>query len=63
MDFLLSERLELMLVRSDSHNTPVHKTLAEQFESYAIPKQLAADYEKIAGQLPTAIRIAGEVLR
>jgi iron(III) transport system substrate-binding protein len=63
MDFLLSEQLELMLVRSDSHNTPVHKTLAGQFESYAIPKQLAADYEKIADQLPTAIRIAGEVLR
>lgn len=63
MDFLLSERLESVLARSDSHNTPVHAALAGQFESYAIPKRLAADYGKIAGLLPMAIRTAGEILR
>jgi iron(III) transport system substrate-binding protein len=63
MDFLLSEQLELMLVRSDSHNTPIHKALAEQFDQYAIAKPLDVDYEEIADQLPKAIRTAREVLR
>ncbi len=63
MDFLLSEQLEGMLAASDSHNTPVHKALAEQFELYAIPKPLDVDYEKIADQLPTAIQTAREILR
>ncbi len=63
MDFLLSEKLELMLVRSDSHNTPIHKGLAEQFESYAIDNPLNVDYDKIADHLPTAIKTAGEILR
>ncbi len=63
MDFLLSEQLELMLVRSDSHNSPIHKAVADQFELYAIEKPLDVDYEKIADQLPTAIRIAREILR
>jgi len=63
MDFLLSEQLELMLVRSDSHNTPVHKTAAEQFDSYAIDKPLDVDYAKIADQLQTAIQTSREILR
>ncbi len=63
MDFLLSEQLEEMLVRSDSHNSPTHKALAEQFKLYTIPKPLDVDYEKIADQLPTAIQTAREVLR
>ncbi len=63
MDFLLSEQLERMLAASDSHNTPVHKSLAEQFKLYAVGKPLDIDYAKIADQLPTAIRTAREVLR
>jgi iron(III) transport system substrate-binding protein len=63
MDFLLSEKLEEMLVRSDSHNSPTHEAVAEQFKLYAIPKPLGVDYEKIADQLPTAIRTAGRILR
>jgi iron(III) transport system substrate-binding protein len=63
MDFLLSEQLEQMLVRSDSHNCPIRPALAEQFKSYAIPKALDVDYEKIADELPTAIRIVREILR
>jgi iron(III) transport system substrate-binding protein len=63
MDFLLSEQLERMLAASDSHNTPVHKALAEQFELYAIAKPLLVDYGKIADQLPTAIQTAKEILR
>ena len=63
MDFLLSEKLERMLAASDSHNTPVHKALAEQFKLYAIAKPLDVDYAKIADQLPTAIKTAREILR
>ncbi|MHC4432964.1 MAG: extracellular solute-binding protein, partial [Planctomycetota bacterium] len=63
MDFLLSEQLELMLVRSDSHNSPVHKTLAEQFNQYAIAKPLDVDYAKIADRLSVAIQTAREILR
>jgi iron(III) transport system substrate-binding protein len=63
MDFLLSEQIERMLARSDSHNTPIHKALAEQFKLYAIAKPLDVDYGKIADQLPTAIRTAREILR
>ena len=63
MDFLLSEQLEQMLVRSDSHNCPIRPALVEQFKLYAIEKPLSIDYEKIADQLPTAILTAREILR
>jgi len=63
MDFLLSEQLELMLVRSDSHNSPIHKALAEQFEQYAIAKPLDVDYAEVADTLPKAIQTAREILR
>ncbi|MFH1719462.1 MAG: extracellular solute-binding protein [Planctomycetota bacterium] len=63
MDFLLSEQLETMLARSDSHNCPIRPALAEQFKSYLVPKPLTVDYEEIADQLPTAIRAAREVFQ
>ena len=62
MDFLLSERLEQMLAQSDSHNSPIRPSLAKQFERYVIPKPLDVSYEKVADQLPTAIRTAREIL-
>ena len=62
MDFLLSEQLEQMLAASDSHNCPIHRSLAGQFEQYIIPKPLNVDYGKIADHLPTAIRTAREIL-
>ena len=63
LKFLLSEKVERMLARSDSHNTPVRASLAAEFTDYAIPEPLEIDYEKVADELPTAIRRAGEVLR
>lgn len=63
MDFLLSERLEEMLAQSDSHNAPIHPAVAERFKEYAIGKTLEIDYEKIAEQLPEAIRTARGILR
>ena len=62
MDFLLSEQLEKMLAASDSHNSPIHKSLTGQFEQYIIPKPLHIDYAQIADNLPTAIRTAREIL-
>ncbi len=63
LKFLLSEKVERMLARSDSHNTPIHASLAAEFKQYAIPKPLEIDYEKVADELPNAIRQAGEILR
>lgn len=63
MEFLLSDELEQMLLRSDSHNCPIRPVLSEQFKMYVIPKPLVLDYDKVADNLPTAIRTAMEVLR
>ena len=63
VDFLLSEKVERTLARSDSHNTPIRPALAAEFAGYAIPKPLALDYEKIADQLSVAIQAAGEILK
>jgi iron(III) transport system substrate-binding protein len=63
MDFLLSERLEEMLARSDSGNFPIRPSLAEELGLPAMPKFLEVEYEKIADQLPTAIQTARETLR
>ncbi|MHC4324042.1 MAG: extracellular solute-binding protein [Planctomycetota bacterium] len=63
MEFLLSEKLEQMLLSSDSHNCSIRPALVEQFKMYAIPKPLSVDYEKVADRLPMAIRTAREVLR
>jgi hypothetical protein len=63
MEFLLSEKLEIMLAESDSHNSPVHADLKERFKEYAIERPLEIDYEEVASHLKTAIQKAGEILR
>ena len=63
MEFLLSEKLEQILVQSDSHNIPSRPELAEQFSLYAVPKSLDLDYEKVADQLSMAIQSAREILQ
>ncbi len=63
MTFLLSETLERMLVESDSHNSPIHPSVAAENPQYAIGKPLAVDYMSVAEHLPTAIEIAREMLR
>jgi iron(III) transport system substrate-binding protein len=62
MAFLLSEDLERLLARSDSHNSPIHPAAAREYRQYAIPKPLAVDYERVADFLPTAIEAAREIL-
>lgn len=63
MEFLLSERLEELLVESDSHNSPVHVGLKEKYVEYSIDKPLNVDYEAIADELGDSIKRAREILR
>ena len=63
MEFLLSERLEELLVQSDSHNSPVHEGLKEKYAEYSIDKPLDVDHEAIADALADAIKRAREILR
>ncbi len=63
MQFLLSEELERMMVQSDSHNTPIHVSLAKEYPSYVITNPLPVDYNAVAAQLPQAIQSAREILR
>ena len=63
MAFLLSDRVELMLAASDSHNAPVRATLPADLARWAIPRSLPIEYQRVADRLPEAIRAAGEILR
>jgi iron(III) transport system substrate-binding protein len=63
MQFLLSEELERLLAGSDSHNSPVHVSIAREYPQYAIPHALNLDYGRIAGFLPLAIEAAEEILQ
>lgn len=63
MEFLLSKRLEEILAKSDSHNSPIHPALQQQFKEYAIERPLEIDYNEVAAHLKTAIKTAGEILR
>jgi iron(III) transport system substrate-binding protein len=60
--FLHSEKVERLLAQSESHNTPLRAELAAEFPAYAISRPMDIDYQKVAVQLPIAIRLAGEIL-
>ncbi|MBN1974488.1 MAG: extracellular solute-binding protein [Sedimentisphaerales bacterium] len=62
LDFILSEELEILLAESDSHNSPIHPSLAEKYSKYAIKERLNIEYEKIADLLPASIESAKEIL-
>ena len=63
MAFLLSEAAERIIARSDSHNSPVHASLAREFAQYAVASPLTVDYAAIADALPQAVGAAGDILR
>lgn len=63
MCFLLSEELERRLVESDSHNSPVHPSVAQAYTRYAIANPLAVDYARVADCLPAAVETAREILK
>ena len=62
MAFLLSDTLERFLAESDSHNSPIHPSLYEDFSAYRLQTPLEINYEHIADQLTDAIQIAREML-
>ncbi len=62
MSFILSEQVERMLAESDSHNAPIHESLAEEFEAYLIPNPLAVDYAEVAALLQESLKTALEIL-
>lgn len=57
VDFLLSEKVELMLAESDAHNIPVRPALAANYSQYAAPDPLKIDYAKAADMRPSAVRL------
>ena len=63
IDFLLSCQVEAMLAQSDSHNTPLHPDVRQQFPQYGLDNPLAIDYEKVAETLPLARQRAAEILQ
>ena len=63
MRFLLSEQLERLLADSDSHNSPIHASVAGEYATYAIPNPLDVDYAAVADALPTAIQAFRDILR
>ncbi|MBI9016641.1 MAG: extracellular solute-binding protein [Phycisphaerae bacterium] len=62
MDFLLSKRLEEMLIESDSHNSPLNKDLQQEHPEYSIVKPLEIEFEQVAKKMPDAIKAALEIL-
>lgn len=63
MAYLLGEDVERALAKSDSHNTPIHESLAEEFKVYAVPRRLPVDYEKVADSIPEAVRTSIKILK
>lgn len=62
MAFLLSETVERYLADSDSHNSPIHPSLQNEFKAYRIARPLDINYQRIADQLPDAVKTAREIL-
>jgi iron(III) transport system substrate-binding protein len=62
MAFLLSDQLERSLAESDSHNSPIHASLIQEFKAYGLATPLNINYEQIADQLNEAIQAAREIL-
>jgi len=63
MAFLLSDSLERHLAASDSHNSPIHASLKDDFREFRLDRPLAIDYKHVADQLTEAIGKAREMLR
>jgi iron(III) transport system substrate-binding protein len=62
MDFILSERVEAMMARSDSRNIPVHPDLRAQFPDLLVAGAASIDFEAVADQVDEAMIICDEVL-
>lgn len=61
--FLLSERVEHMLLASVSHNVPVGTPIAAGFEKYALPLPAQVSYAGVAEQMDRALDLCDEHLK
>jgi iron(III) transport system substrate-binding protein len=55
IDFLLSHEVERLLAESVSHNVPIRKDLASDFEQYAVPDPLRVDLQRAATMRQEAV--------
>ena len=62
IDYLLSADVERALAESDSRNIPVRPSLAAEFKQLAVTTPMEVDFARVAEQVPTALRLAEEVL-
>lgn len=63
IEFILSERVQRIMVESDSHNIPVSDALADEFSEYAVPHPLNISFEAAADEMDHAVDRAMETLR
>jgi iron(III) transport system substrate-binding protein len=62
IDYLLSERVETLMARSDSRNIPVHPNLQERFKPLMVEGAAEIDYEAVAERIDDAMAICDQVL-
>ncbi len=62
LDFILSEKVERMLVASPSRNTPIRVHLRRQYFESWIAGDVELDYVRIAASVEPAMRICRDVL-
>lgn len=61
-DFLLSERVEEILAKSESRNVPIHPALAAKYKELAIPSPAEVDYAAMAKVEEATIRAVEDIL-
>ena len=62
IDFVLSPRAERILADSDSHNIPVHPSLARDFSAYRVPDAADADLHAVSEAMDRAVELCGRHL-
>lgn len=60
--FLLSERVERMLVESDSRNIPIRESVMKDYPQYAVPEPLRIDLKRVAEVMDGAVEAAMRIL-
>lgn len=60
--FLLSERVERILAKSDSHNIPIRDTVKKDYPQYTVPEPLTIDLKQVAAAMDDAVEVAMRVL-
>ncbi len=62
IDYLLSERVEILMAESDSRNIPVHPNLQERFKSLMVEDPAEFDLSAVTDKIEDAMNICQQVL-